>query len=146
MKVGDIIRSTTKTGRYIRVTDVHRDGVFGIYLSKIGNISEEIRLPEDKYEKQRIYRLSVSREEFERICKYETTIKHEATPSWDGCIDAASEGGVDLIMFYNGTKKVYYTWNGLYRTYSLVWNKARTTCMKKPCVKILLSNIIAIER
>ena len=146
MKVGDIVRSTTKVGRYIKITDIHKDGsMFGIYMSKIGNISEEIRLPEDKYEVQRIYRLSVSKEEFERICKYETYIQHEATSSWDGLIDEALEGGIDLVMFYNKHKKVYYTWSGLSRVYSFMWNKSHTHGCKKPCIRIGLDNIVAIE-
>jgi len=146
MKVGDIIRSTTKIGRYIRITDVHKDGsIFGIYMSKIGNISEEVRLPIDNYEVQKVYRLSVSKEEFERISKYETSIVHEATSSWDNLLDVAYDEGVDIIMFYNRTKKIYYTYNGLQRVWKLIWNKPRTKAAKGPCVRIFLENIIAIE-
>ena len=145
MKKGDIIRSAMNISRYIHVTDVHGDEIFGIYMSKIGNISEEIRIPQGKYEVLNVHRLSISKEELERISKYDTSISHEATKNWDNLIDKALENGVDLIMFYNGRKKVYYTFEGIYRVYQLVWNKTRTSCKKKPCIKVLLGNLIAIE-
>jgi hypothetical protein len=131
--------------RYIHVTDVHGNEIFGVYMSKVGNISEEIRIPQGKYEVLNIHRLSISKDEFERISKYDTSISHEATRNWDSLIDKALENDVDLIMFYNGHKKVYYTFAGIYRVYQLVWNKTRTSCKKKPCIRILLENLIAIE-
>lgn len=146
MKKGDIIRSTTKVGRYIKVTDVHKDGsIFGIYMSKIGNISEEVRLPEDKYEVQRIHRLSISKEELELLRKYPSTISHEATTNWDKLVDDALESGIDLIMFYNKHKKLYYTWEGLKRAQRYVWNAHKTRCKKTPCITILLGTLIAVE-
>lgn len=145
MKKGDIIRSAMNISRYIKVTDIRKGNIFGIYMSKVGNISEEVRIPQGKYEVLNVHRLSISKEELERISKYDTSISHEATKNWDSLIDKALENGVDLIMFYNGHKKVYYTFEGIYRVYQLVWNKARTSCKKKPCIKVLLGNLIAIE-
>jgi intein/homing endonuclease len=146
MKVGDIIRSTTKLGRYIKITDIHKDGsIFGIYMSKIGNISEEVRLPEDKYETQKIYRLAISKEELEQLRKYPSVISHEATTNWNNLVDTVLEDGIDLLMFYNKHKKVYYTWEGLKQVYRYAWNSSKTRCKRVPCVTIILGTLIAVE-
>lgn len=146
IKKGSIIRPKGGLGRYVKVTDViDKDTIFGVYMSKIGNISEETRIPSGMYDVLRVYRLSVSAEEFERIQKYATSIKHEATKSWDSFIDELEEHGVDLIMFYNKSKKLYCTFHGVSRVYSLMWNKQRTICKKTPCVTISLGTIIAAE-
>jgi len=146
MKRGDIIRFKSSLGRYIRITDVNKSGIFGIYLSKVGNISEETRIScPEAYVTCNVYRLSISKEDLERIQKYPTIIKHEATASWDKLIDEMISTGVDIIMFYNRHRKVYYTFDGIKRTFSPMWNKDRTKCKKVPCITIILGSIIAVE-
>lgn len=142
MKIGDIIRSAQGIGRYILITDIYKDQVFGRYLSKFGYLSDETLIPMGKYDIMNVYRLQISEEEFNKLSIHSTCIKHEATASWDSLVDIMEERGVDLIMFYRKQKKIYYTFSGVKRTFSLIWNRYHTRCSKKPCITILLENLV----
>jgi len=148
MKKGDIIRYRTNVGRYVRVTDVSKTkGVFGIHLSKCGNITGEIRIPcPEQYRVLNVYRLAVTEEEFKTLKRYEVSIRHICNKQWEGFIDAAAETGIDVILFYIGSKRIYYTFEGVKKIMAFVWNnKAHTSGSKQPCVRIFLGNLIAIE-
>ena len=146
MKKGDIIRRKLfsndrvqiSVGKYIQITMISKKQVYGRYL---GTDEEFVVKPTVLIHciTMHIAYLAIDAKQFDKICKYCTSVQRECCKQWNSFVDKMIEEGVDVICFYNKKRKVY-------ATFELVQKfDAHTNFKLIPTIRIYLRNVIAVE-